>query len=83
MAQFFNIVTNASGTLTLEDVQRMCTVEGQGVQFLVEELNNGINGSPQLIAYTTGSQSGEQTVFAPQTINISGQLGATNVIDPR
>lgn len=82
MAQFYNIVTNASGALTIEEVQRVCSVEGQSVQFVVEDLNNGLNGSPQLLAYTASPQSSEQTVFAPHTINLSGQL-ATNHIDQR
>ncbi|XP_046586106.1 uncharacterized protein LOC107224533 isoform X1 [Neodiprion lecontei] len=82
MAQYYNIVTNPSGTVTLEEIQRVCSVEGQNVQFVVEDFNNGLNGSPQLLTYTTAAPTSEQAVFGPQAINISGQL-PTNHIDHR
>lgn len=73
MAQYYNFVTNASGTLTLEEVQRICSVEGQRVQ-LVEDVNNGGNGSQQYLAYTGARQNSEQRVFCQQTINLGNQI---------
>ncbi|XP_012261070.2 uncharacterized protein LOC105688968 isoform X2 [Athalia rosae] len=82
MAQYFNIVTNPNNPITIEDVQRICSGEGQSVQFVLEDLNNGLNGSSQLVAYTAGTQSQNQPLFTPQTINLGGQL-ASNHIDQR
>ncbi|KAF7394061.1 hypothetical protein HZH68_010880 [Vespula germanica] len=73
MAQYYNFVTNASGTLTLEEVQRICSVEGQHVQ-VVEDVNNGGNGSQQFLAYTAAQQNNEQTIFCQQTINLGSQI---------
>ncbi|XP_047354219.1 uncharacterized protein LOC124950862 isoform X3 [Vespa velutina] len=73
MAQYYNFVTNASGTLTLEEVQRICSVEGQHVQ-LVEDVNNGGNGSQQFLTYTGAQQNSEQTIFCQQTINLGSQI---------
>ncbi|XP_046749761.1 uncharacterized protein LOC124413272 isoform X4 [Diprion similis] len=79
MAQYYNIVTNPSGTVTLEEIQRVCSVEGQNVQFVVEDFNNGLNGSPQVLTYTTAAPTSEQAVFGSQAINISGQLPPNHV----
>ncbi|XP_043675797.1 uncharacterized protein LOC122632713 isoform X1 [Vespula pensylvanica] len=73
MAQYYNFVTNSSGTLTLEEVQRICSVEGQHVQ-VVEDVNNGGNGSQQFLAYTAAQQNNEQTIFCQQTINLGSQI---------
>ncbi|XP_015187662.1 PREDICTED: uncharacterized protein LOC107072337 isoform X2 [Polistes dominula] len=78
MAQYYNFVTNASGTLTLEEVQRICSVEGQHVQ-LVENINNGGNGSQQFLAYTPAQQNSEQAIFCQQTINLGSQISATQL----
>uniref|UniRef100_V9I9K3 Sentrin/sumo-specific protease senp7 n=3 Tax=Apis TaxID=7459 RepID=V9I9K3_APICE len=66
MAQYYNFVTNASGTLTLEEVQRICSVEGQSVQLVVEDINNGGNGSQQFLTYTTAPQNTGQAIFSQQ-----------------
>ncbi|XP_014616796.1 PREDICTED: uncharacterized protein LOC106793974 isoform X2 [Polistes canadensis] len=78
MAQYYNFVTNASGTFTLEEVQRICSVEGQHVQ-LVENINNGGNGSQQFLAYTPAQQNSEQAIFCQQTINLGSQISATQL----
>ncbi|KAK2579020.1 hypothetical protein KPH14_002814 [Odynerus spinipes] len=78
MAQYYNFVTNASGTLTLEEVQRICSAEGQHIQ-LVEDINNGGNGSQQFLAYTAAPQNSEQTIFCQQTINLGSQISTTQL----
>ncbi|XP_043519425.1 uncharacterized protein LOC122533609 isoform X2 [Frieseomelitta varia] len=78
MAQYYNFVTNASGTLTLEDVQRICSVEGQSVQLVVENINNGGNGSQQFLTYTTASQNSGQAIFSQQ-INLGSQISAAQL----
>lgn len=78
MAQYYNLVTNASGALTFEEVPRICTVDGQQVQLVVENLNNGGNGSQQLVTYTATPQN-RQTIFSPQTINLGNQRAATRL----
>ena len=72
MAQHFNI--------SVEDVQRLYTVDGsQGVQILVQDINNGGNGAPPII-YTVPQNN--QSIFAHQTINLAGQI-ATSPLDQR
>ncbi|XP_025163785.1 uncharacterized protein LOC105182689 isoform X2 [Harpegnathos saltator] len=71
MAQYYNLVANASGTF--------CTVDGQRVQLVVEDVNNGGNGSQQLVAYTAAPQNNEQAIFSPQTINLGNQISATRL----
>lgn len=73
MAQYYNLVANASGTF--------CTVDGQRVQLVVEDVNNCGNGSQQFVVntYTATSQNSEQAVFSPQTINLGNQISATRL----
>ncbi|XP_012346759.1 uncharacterized protein LOC100866704 isoform X3 [Apis florea] len=78
MAQYYNFVTNASGTLTLEEVQRICSVEGQSVQLVVEDINNGGNGSQQFLTYTTAPQNTGQAIFSQQ-INLGSQISTTQL----
>ncbi|XP_017760809.1 PREDICTED: uncharacterized protein LOC108551228 [Eufriesea mexicana] len=78
MAQYYNFVTNASGTLTLEEVQRICSVEGQSVQLVVEDINNGGNGSQQFLTYTTAPQNSGQAIFSQQ-INLGSQISTTQL----
>ncbi|XP_025989146.1 uncharacterized protein LOC105193209 isoform X3 [Solenopsis invicta] len=72
MAQYFNVnvVSNASGTFTLEDVSpRICAADGQRtIQFVVGDVNNSSNGSQRLVTYTATPQN-RQALFSPQTIN--------------
>ncbi|XP_015586245.1 uncharacterized protein LOC107263491 isoform X2 [Cephus cinctus] len=82
MAQYFNLVTNANNAITIEEVQRICSVEGQSVQFVVEDINNGGNGSTQYVTYTPAAQNTDQAIFSPQTINLGGQI-ATAPLDQR
>nr|XP_031839540.1 uncharacterized protein LOC116430050 isoform X2 [Nomia melanderi] len=78
MAQYYNFVTNASGTLTLEEVQRICSLEGQSVQLVVEDVNNGGNGSQQFLTCTTAPQNSGQAIFSQQ-INLGSQISATQL----
>ncbi|EZA57568.1 Sentrin-specific protease [Ooceraea biroi] len=78
MAQYFNVVTNASGTLTFEELPRVCTVDGQQVQLVVEDVNNGGNGSQQFVTCTATPQN-RQAIFTPQTINLGNQITATRL----
>ena len=78
MAQYYNFVTNASDTLTLEEVQRICSVEGQSVQLVVEDINNGGNGSQQFLTYTTAPQNTGQAIFSQQ-INLGSQISTTQL----
>ncbi|XP_076650247.1 uncharacterized protein LOC143357617 isoform X2 [Halictus rubicundus] len=78
MAQYYNFVTNASGTLTLEEVQRICSVDGQSVQLVVEDVNNSGNGSQQILTYTTAPQSSGQAIFSQQ-VNLGNQVSATQL----
>ncbi|XP_050444549.1 uncharacterized protein LOC126848050 isoform X2 [Cataglyphis hispanica] len=80
MAQYFNVVTNPSGTFTFEEVPpRLCTVGGQRVQLVVEDVNNsGINGPQQLVTYSAAPQN-RQAIFSPQTINLGNQIAATRL----
>lgn len=75
MAQYFNVVTNASGAFTFEEVPRFC---GQRVQLVVEDVNNSGNGSQQLVTYTAAPQN-RQAIFSPQTINLGNQIAATRL----
>jgi len=74
MAQYFNVVTNPSGTFTFEQVPRLC---GQRV-LVVEDVNNSGNGSQQLVTYTAAPQN-RQAIFSPQTINLGNQIAATRL----
>ncbi|XP_029034245.1 uncharacterized protein LOC114871873 isoform X3 [Osmia bicornis bicornis] len=76
MAQYFNFVTNASGTLTLEEVQRICSAEGQSVQLVVEDINNDGNSCQQLLTYTSAPQ--EQPIFS-QHINLGSQISTSQL----
>lgn len=78
MAQYYNFVTNAGGTLTLEEVQRICSVEGQTVQLVVEDVNNGGNGSQQFLTYTTMPQNSGQAILSTQS-NLGSQLPTTQL----
>lgn len=71
MAQYYNLVANAGGTF--------CTADGQQFQLVVEDVNNGGNGSQQLVAYTAAPQNSEQAIFSPQTINLVNQRAATRL----
>ncbi|XP_043472119.1 uncharacterized protein LOC122504870 isoform X2 [Leptopilina heterotoma] len=63
MAQHYNI--------SLEEVQRIYSVDGQSLRFVVGDLNNGGNGSSQII-YTV-PQNNPPAIY-PQTINLATQL---------
>ncbi|CAK9818629.1 Sentrin-specific protease 7 [Anthophora plagiata] len=78
MAQYYNFVTNASGTLTLEEVQRICSINGRSVQLVVEDVNNGGNGSQQFLTYTTAPQNSGQAIFSQQ-INLGSQISTTQL----
>ncbi|XP_053974438.1 uncharacterized protein LOC128874118 isoform X1 [Hylaeus volcanicus] len=78
MAQYYNFVTNASGTLSLEDLQRICSVEGQNVQLVFEDVNNDDNGSQQFLTYTSAQQNNEQAIFSQQ-INLGNQIPTTQL----
>ncbi|XP_071581217.1 uncharacterized protein [Temnothorax nylanderi] len=79
MAQYnFNVVTNASGTFTIEDVSRICTADGQRIQLVYGDVNNSSNGSQQLVTYTTAPQN-RQAIFSPQTINLGNQISAARL----
>nr|XP_033339479.1 sentrin-specific protease 7-like [Megalopta genalis] len=78
MAQYYNFVTNASGTLTLEEVERICSLDGRSVQLVVEDVNNSGNGSQQFLTYTTASQNSGQAIFSQQ-INLGNQVSATQL----
>ncbi|CAL7933808.1 unnamed protein product [Xylocopa violacea] len=78
MAQYYNFMTNASGTLTLEEVQRICSVEGQSVQLVVEDINNGGNSSQQFLTCTTAPQNSGQAIFSQQ-INLGNPISATRL----
>jgi len=74
MAQYYNVVTNASGTFTLEAVPRICTADGQRIQLVVGDVNNSSNnGSQRLVTYTAAPQN-RQAIFSPQIINLGNQI---------
>lgn len=68
MAQHFNI--------SIEDVSRLYSVEGQSVQLFV---NNGGNGASPII-YTVPQNN--QQIFSHQAINLASQI-ATTPLDQR
>ncbi|XP_043260868.1 uncharacterized protein LOC122402282 [Colletes gigas] len=78
MAQYYNFVTNASGTLSLEDLQKICSAEGQSVQLVFEDVNNGDNGSQQFLTYTTAPQNSGQSIFSQQ-VNLGNQISTTQL----
>ncbi|XP_011631462.1 uncharacterized protein LOC105423416 isoform X2 [Pogonomyrmex barbatus] len=78
MAQYFNVVPNASGTFTLEEVPRICTTDGQRIQLVVGDVNNSSNGSQRLVTYTAAPQN-RQAIFSPQTINLGNQIQAARL----
>ncbi|XP_011883606.1 PREDICTED: uncharacterized protein LOC105570772 isoform X2 [Vollenhovia emeryi] len=69
MAQYFNVVTNASGTFTLEEVPGICTDE-QRIQLVVGDVNNSSNGSQRLVTYATAQN--RRNVFIIKTNDITG-----------
>lgn len=71
MAHYYNLVANTSGTF--------CTVDGQRVQLVVEDVNNGGNGSQQFVAYATAPENSGQAVFSSQTINLGNQISSTRL----
>lgn len=76
MAQYFNVVTNASGTFTLEEVPKICTADGQRIQLVVGD--NSSNGSQRFVTYTAAPQN-RQAIFSPQTINLGNQISAARL----
>ena len=64
MAQHYNI--------SIEDVQRIYSVDGQSVRFVVGDINNGGNGT-QPIIYTV-PQNSQPALFSHQTINLATPL---------
>lgn len=90
MAQYYNFLTNTgTTTLTFEDVQRLCSVEGQSVQLVVEDVNTGGGGggnvSQQFLTYTAAAtttgpvpQNREQAIFSHH-INLGGQITGTHL----
>lgn len=81
MAQYYNVVTNASGTFTFEEVPRVCTtVDGQQVQLIVDDVNNGGNGSQQFVTCDfAAAPQNRQAIFTPQTINLGNQIATTRL----
>lgn len=77
MAQYYNVVTNANGTFTIEDIQQFCTLDGQQV-VVVEDNGTNVISQP-LIAYTTASDNTEQTIFSQQTINAGPQVATAQL----
>lgn len=80
MAQYFNVVTNASGTFTLEEVPRICAADGQRtIQLVVGDVNNSSNGSQRLVTAYTAAPQNRQAIFSPQTINLGNQISAARL----
>ncbi|KAG5307231.1 SENP7 protease, partial [Acromyrmex insinuator] len=75
---YYNVVHNASGTFTLEEVPRICTADGQHIQFVVEDVSDSSNGSQRLVTYTTAPQN-RQAILTPQTINLGNQISTTRL----
>ncbi|XP_076637053.1 uncharacterized protein LOC143349590 isoform X4 [Colletes latitarsis] len=75
---YYNFVANASGTLSLEDLQKICSAEGQSVQLVFEDVNNGDNGSQQFLTYTTAPQNSGQSIFSQQ-VNLGNQISTTQL----
>ncbi|XP_018366167.1 PREDICTED: uncharacterized protein LOC108763222 isoform X4 [Trachymyrmex cornetzi] len=75
---YYNVVHNASGTFTLEEVPRICTTDGQHIQFVVEDVSDSSNGSQRLVTYTTAPQN-RQAILTPQTINLGNQISTTRL----
>ncbi|XP_011707812.1 PREDICTED: uncharacterized protein LOC105462704 isoform X2 [Wasmannia auropunctata] len=81
MAQYYNLLTNASGTITFEEVEpRICAVAdaGQRIQLVVGDINNSSNGSQRLMTYTATPQN-RQAIFSPQAINLGNQISAARL----
>ncbi|XP_036141062.1 uncharacterized protein LOC105830930 isoform X2 [Monomorium pharaonis] len=73
MAQYFNVVTNASGTFTLEEVPRICATDGQRtIQLVVGDVNNSSNGSARVVTAFTAAPQNRQNVFIIKTNEVSG-----------
>ncbi|XP_034942141.1 uncharacterized protein [Chelonus insularis] len=53
MAQYYNIVTDNSVPITVDDVQQLCEVDGQRFHLVLQDMNNGANGGPSLLTYST------------------------------
>lgn len=56
----------------IENVQQICTTDGQSYQLLMPELNNCVNGT-QYYTYTTQENS-DTTILQQQQIFVEGQL---------
>ncbi|XP_066597164.1 uncharacterized protein [Prorops nasuta] len=78
MENFYNFVTNTGDTLTIEEVQRIYSVDGQSIQFVVEDNNVAIE-SQQLLHYTTEPQIHEQALITQQTINLGNQIATAQL----
>jgi hypothetical protein len=75
MAHYYNVVTNPNGTFTIEDLQQICSIDGERVQIVVEDINNDANVIQQpILAYTAASDSTEQTIFSQPTINLGTHI---------
>ncbi|XP_018399292.1 PREDICTED: uncharacterized protein LOC108777009 isoform X1 [Cyphomyrmex costatus] len=72
---FYNIVHNASGTLTFEEVSNICAPDGQRIHFVVEDVHNSSNSSQRL---GTTPQN-RQAILTPQTINLENQISTTQL----
>ncbi|XP_017886629.1 uncharacterized protein LOC108628910 isoform X2 [Ceratina calcarata] len=82
MAQYYNIVTNVNGRLTLEEVEGVCSADGQSVQLVIKDENNGGgDNSQQFLTYATATvpqNSSSQALFSHQ-INLGGQISVTQL----
>lgn len=83
MAQYYNVVSNPNGTFTIEDIQQICSIDGQSVQFVVEDVNNGASVLTQpILTYTaaapTAADSTEQ-ILQPSTINLGAQIATAQL----
>lgn len=77
MAQYYNVVTQPNGTLTLEDIQKICGLEGQSVQLVVED-NPNVISQPFLLT-TAPVDNTEQTIITQPTISVGTQLSTASL----
>ena len=61
MAHINYVVANPNGTFTIKDLQQICAIDGQSVQFVVDDSTNDLT-QPTLLYNVATEESNEQNI---------------------
>ncbi|XP_015114998.1 uncharacterized protein LOC107039748 [Diachasma alloeum] len=72
MAQYYNLIAENGVPIVIDDGQQYCTVDGN-IQFVVQDLNNCVNGGTRFVTYTPAVQNSEH-IFTQTGGQLQGQI---------